>query len=142
MASLRELITARATVCLVGVTPAGSNVFRSREAAITRGMTPAIVVMPVDESMRRMGSYTDAHELKLAIEVFTRGDPWDQLADATAEIVHRVLVADPVIQSYQADVRRTTTDYESQEADRTAGVLTCLYTITYLAKAADVAANP
>ena len=142
MSTLRELITARASACLVGVTPAGANVFRSREAAITRALTPAIVVMPVAETNRRMGSFTDVHELTLAIDVFTRGDPWDQLADATAEVVHRVLVADPVIQSYSADVRRTDTDYESQEADRTAGVLTCIYTITYLAKAADVAVNP
>lgn len=142
MSTVRELITARTAACLVGVTPAGANVFRSREASITRALTPAIVVMPVDETVRRMGSFTDAHELTLAVEIFTRGDPWDSLADATAEVVHRVLVADPTIQSYQADVRRTQTNYESQEADRTAGVLTCLYAITYLAKAADVAANP
>jgi len=142
MSTVRELITARAVACLLNVTPAAANVYRSRETAITRGMTPAIVVMPVDETCRRLGSYTDAHELTLAIEIFTRGDPWDQLADATAEVAHRTLVADPTIQGYQADVRRTSTNYESQEADRTAGVLTCLYAITYLAKSADVAANP
>lgn len=142
MASLRELITARAAACLVGVTAAGNNVFRSREAAISRDITPAIVVMPVNEDVRRMGTFTDVHELTLAIEVFTRGDPWDSLADTTAEVLHKVLVADPVILSYQADIRRVSTDYESQEADRTAGVLSAIYQITYLAKAADVAANP
>ena len=31
-----------------GATPAGNNVFRSREISITRAMTPAIVVMPED----------------------------------------------------------------------------------------------
>ena len=142
MATVRELITARTAACLVGATPAGANVFRSRETAITRALTPAIVIMPVDEDVRRMGSFTDVHVLTLAIEIFTRGDPWDSIADATAEAAHRVLVNDPVILSYQADVRKIATAYESQEADRTAGVLTSTYAITYLAKASDVAAGP
>lgn len=137
MSTLRELIVARAEACLVGTTPAGANVFRSREVSITRDLTPAIVVMAGDESCRRLGSFTDVHELPLNVEIFTRGDPWDLLADPVAEVVHRVLVTDPVIQGYGADVRLTSKTPESQEADRTAGVLTCLYTITYLAKAAD-----
>lgn len=142
MTTLREQITARVAAALTGATPAGANVFRSRESSITKGMTPAIVVMPDSEQDVRMGSYTDRHQLTLSIEVFTRGDPWDSQADATAEAMHKVLVADPTIAAFAVDVRKISTDYESQEADRTAGTLSARYVITYLSKAADLAAQP
>jgi hypothetical protein len=142
MATLRELITARVVAVLTGATPAGANVFRSREASITRAQTPAIVVMPDNEQDIRMGSYTDRHELTLAIEIFTRGDPWDQAADATADAAHKVMVTDATIAALAVDVRKVSTDYESQEADRTAGTLSARYVITYLSKAADLSAQP
>lgn len=142
MTTLREQITARVATVLGNATPAGANVFRSREASITRGMTPAIVVMPDNERDTRMGGGTDRHELTLALEIFTRGDPWDTLADATAEAAHKVMTTDATIAALALDVRKVSTDYESQEADRTAGTLSARYLITYLSRSSDLAAQP
>ena len=142
MTTLREQITARVTAVLTNATPAGANVFRSRENSITRAMVPAITVMPDNEQDTRAGSFTDKHELTLAIEIFTRGDPWDQQADATAEAAHKVLVSDPTIAALAVDVRKLSTDYESQEADRTAGTLSARYLITYFSKSSDLSAQP
>ena len=142
MTTLREQITARVTSVLVGATPAGANVYRSRETSITRNLTPAIVVMPDSEQDERMGGFADKHQYTLAIEVFTRGDPWDTAADATAEALHKVMVADPQIRAFALDVRKISTEYESQEADRTAGTLTARYVITYITRSDDLAAQP
>ena len=142
MSSVVELVTARAAALLVGATAAGSNVFRAREDAISRDVTPAIVVAVEAGPVRRMGNFTDVHEARLALKIFCRGDPWDATANGIDAAAHKALVGDATLLGYGGDLRRTDTLYESQEADRTSGVLTALYTLTYLAKAADVAANP
>lgn len=142
MATLREQILARALVVLTGTTPAGASVFRSRESSITRDMVPAIVLMPDGEQDQRMGGDTDRHEFTINVAIFTRGDPWDQMADGVAETVHRLLLGDPVLKAMSTEVRKTSTDYESEEADRTAGTLSARYRITYLSKAGDIAAVP
>ncbi|MEY8688327.1 MAG: hypothetical protein AB9M53_00425 [Leptothrix sp. (in: b-proteobacteria)] len=142
MATLREQILARALVALTGTTPAGANVFRSREASITRAMTPAIVLMPQGEQDDRYGQSTDHHQFTIEVAIFSRGDPWDQIADGVAEAVHRVLIADAGLQALATDVRKVSTSYESEEADRTAGTLGSVYRITYLSKSSDIAAAP
>lgn len=142
MATLREQILARALVALTGATSAGANVFRSRENSITRAITPAIVLMPDGEQDQRLGNFTDLHQFTINVAIFTRGDPWDQLADGIAEVAHRVLVNDAPLLALATDVRKVSTDYESEEADRTAGTLSARYRITYLSKAADIAAAP
>lgn len=142
MTTLREQITARVVTVLTGATPAGANVFRSRETSITRDLTPAITVMPEGEVDSRMGAQTDRHEFTLGLEIFVRGDPWDAIADPTAEAAHRVMTTDPQIKALAVDVRKVGTEYQSQEADRTAGVLSARYVITYLSRADDLAAQP
>ena len=142
MTTLREQITAQTVVALTGATPAGNNVFRSREISITRDMVPAIVVMPETLQTSRMGQGTDRHELVLVLEVFVRGDPWDSIADATAEVAHRVMMKDPTIRVYALDARRVSAEYEAQEADRTAGTLSARYAITFLTRSDDLAVQP
>jgi hypothetical protein len=142
VASLREQITTQVVQALQGVTPAGANVFRSREVSITRDMTPAIVVMPESVQTRRAGQTTDRHELILSVETFVRGDPWDSIAEATAEVAHRVLMKDPVLRGYIADIRRISADYQAQEADRTAGTLLARYAIVFMTRSDDLAIQP
>lgn len=142
MATLREQITARMVAALNGATSAGNSVYRSREASISRGMTPAIVCMPDGEQDQRLGQVVDRHEYVVKVAIFTRGDPWDQIADQIAEVAHRALLADAQLQALSTDIRKISTDYESEEADRTAGTLSARYRITYLSKASDIAAAP
>lgn len=142
MATRREQITARFTAALVGTTDAGQSVFRSREAVIRKQACPAIVCMPDNEQSQRAGDHTDRHQYTLAMNVFARGDPWDQLADRIAEQAHRVLLSDADLAALATDIRLVSTDYESEEADRTAGTLVARYLITYLARARDIALPP
>lgn len=142
MATLREQITARMVAALTGSTAAGANVYRSRETSIARGMTPAITCMPDGEQDERMGQTTDKHAYTVNVAIFVRGDPWDQIADGIAEVAHRVLMGDAQLKALSTDVRKVSTDYESEEADRTAGTLSARYRITYLSRADDIAAAP
>lgn len=142
MATLREQILARALVALTGTTSAGGHVYRSRENSISRDLTPAIVLMPDGESDQRVGSFADRHEFTINVAIFTRGDPWDQIADGIAEVAHRILVNDAGLLALATDVRKVSTDYESEEADRTAGTLSARYTVTYLSRSADIALLP
>ena len=142
MATLREQILARALVALTGTTSAGAHVYRSRENSISRDLTPAIVLMPDGESDQRVGAFADRHEFTINVAIFTRGDPWDQIADGIAEAAHRILVNDSGLLALATDVRKISTDYESEEADRTAGTLSARYIVTYLSRSADIALLP
>ena len=66
----------------------------------------------------------------------------DAIADQVAEVAHRVMMKDQTIRIYALDVRRLGAEYEAQEADRTAGVLSARYQITYLTRPDDLASQP
>lgn len=142
MPSLRAQIMAQAVVALTGATDAGAHVYRSREVSIARELTPAIVVMPDGEQSQRMGDGVDRHEFLVVLAIFTRVDPWDAVADVVAEQAHRVVMADPTLLAMAIDIRKVSTDYEAEEADRTAGTLSARYRFTYLSRAGDIAAAP
>lgn len=138
MDSIRERVMARMVAALLGNTSAGANVTRSREISITRAQAPAIVVMPGSNSLQRMATQVDRNHFTVKVEIFTRGDPWDSLAAAVDTAVHKLLMGDAALAALLADLRRTNEDFESMEADRTAGTLTLTYVATWLASAADI----
>ena len=142
MASLREQILARVAAALTSAAPGGATIFRSREASITKAQTPAITVLFAGETDTRMSAYVDKHLLRATLAIFVRGDPWDTLADGVAEPMHRVVMADAPLQALVLDIRKVESTPESEEADRTAGTLSCHYEITYLTRAGDIAAAP
>jgi len=142
MSSIREQILERVFTLLAGATPAGGNVFRSREVSITRAVTPSIVLMPQTDPVERMGQFTDHHRLEFSLEIFVRGDPWDQLADPVWVAAHALLMSDAILGTLVADIRHLGCEFEGQEADRTAGTLTASYQAIYLTNAADVSVGP
>ena len=142
MSSLREQILARIATALAAATPGGAQVFRSREVAITKGISPVIVVLMGGETDSRMSASTDKHQLRAVLAIFVRGDPWDQLADAVATPMHQAVMNDAGLQALVLDVRKVSSEPESEEADRTAGTLSVTYEITYLTRAGDIAAAP
>ncbi len=142
MPSIGEQILARACAALLNATPAGANVFRSREIGLTRAQAPAIVLRPKDEPSSRMGQFTDQGGLELDAEIFARGDPWDQLADAVYVPMHQVLTTDAQLLALCSDVRRIHRSFEGQEADLTAGTLTVSYRFIFLTSATDVSVGP
>lgn len=140
-ASQREQILAHMAALLVGATPAGNNVFRSREVSITRAIAPAITVMPAANSLERMATELDRNQFEAAVEVFVRGDPWDSLADPINVAAHAALMADAPLRQLVTDIRRIAEDFESIEADKTAGTLTLRYRITFTTRANDISAT-
>ncbi len=142
MPSIGEQLLARALVALTGATPAGANVFRTREIGLTRAEAPAIVIVPKDEPSARMGQFTDKSELEVEFQIFSRGDPWDSLADAVYVPLHAVVMTDAALRALCSDVRRLQRGFEGQEADRTAGTLTVTYRFTFLTAATDVSVGP
>lgn len=137
--SVREQILARLMGVLLNATDAGANVFRSREVSITREMTPALVIMPDAEDDDVFSASIDRHHFIVSLEVFTRGDPWDQLADPVATQSHRLLMTDAVLATLTTRLRKISSKWEGEEADKTAGVLTMKYSIDYFTKATDIA---
>jgi hypothetical protein len=136
--SIREQILDRLRVALIGNTPAGANVFRSREVSITKAQTPAVVIMPQNNPLNRVATMADRNQLEVAIEIFTRGDAWDSLADPVDVATQAVIMNDQTIASLASQVRRIGENFASQEADRTAGTLTVLYQFIYLTHPADI----
>ena len=140
--SVREQILARMAAALAAAAPGGAVVFRARETSITRAQTPSITVLLAGESDQPFSNDTDHHLLRVNLAVFVRGDPWDQLADAVATPMHTVVMADAPLQALISRIRKTASEPEAEEADRTAGVLSCIYEITYLTRASDISAAP
>lgn len=144
MASLREQMLARVAAVLAAAnTPAGANVFRSREVAITRTVSPAICVLYRGaDDVQRTGIGADRHRVEFDVAIFVRGDPWDSLADAVDEPAHKALLADPQLKAMGIEIFRRGDDAEAEEADRTAGCLSVHYSATFYTRAGDIAAAP
>ncbi|MDD5247819.1 MAG: hypothetical protein PHY45_02470 [Rhodocyclaceae bacterium] len=133
MASVVEQIVARvASILGTGLTCA---VERSREAALSRGELPCVVVMPSEEDSESVDARDDKSTFILALEIHVRGTPWDQVADPIALSAHALIVKDAVIASLVARVRRHSTKWEGHDADATAGVMTRHYRFIYLTPA-------
>ena len=85
-----------------------------------------------------MSSGVDENTLIVALEIFTRGDPPDQLADPVAVAAHRLLSADPQLACLITSIRRKERNWEGQEADDTAGFVMMRYEVRYLTAANDM----
>ena len=142
MASIREQILSTIKTVLTNAAPGNASVFRSRETSITRAVSPALVIMPGDNSLSRMATGMDKNQLDVDIEIFTRGDPWDALADPIDTAAHATLMSSPALLALVADIRRISEAFEGQEANRTAGTLTVRYRLTYLTRATDITLAP
>lgn len=134
MSSLREQVLTAVCAVLTSAAPGGASVFRSRETSITRDKTPAIVISPGANERTRQSDTLDKNSFIFKAEIFVRGDPWDQLADAVDVPMHAALMTDTGL-SGMCVLRRTLEDFESVEADKTAGTLTATYRATFISSA-------
>lgn len=114
------------------------RVFRSRELAIVRNETPCIVVLLAEEASTVFGKHVDDNRLTVDIEITTRGDPYDKIADPIAVDAHRLLRTDAVLAGIVTEVRRKERTWAAQEADATAGCVTMKYELRYLSDANDM----
>lgn len=134
-ASIRNQITARVYAVLAASPPSGATIFRSREIALARAVTPAIIVYPMAEETEAFGDLFDQSGFTLAVEIVIRGEVWDDLADPLAVGAHALIMNDATLLGLCARIRRTGATWEGKEADATAGVLAQTYRFTYASPA-------
>jgi hypothetical protein len=131
MSSKREQILSALVTLLIGSTSAGSNVFRSRAASVTRDETPAIIVRPEEDVPEKQFAGVTIDLLTVAVDVYTRGDVPDQLADPVIAAAHTLIMADPTIGGLAAQIIKGPSKWEDADADQTAGKATFLYHVKY-----------
>ncbi|WP_223542369.1 hypothetical protein [Pseudomonas sp. BF-RE-26] len=147
MSSIQERIVEKAKALILAAgTLAGDRVFRSRTEAITRDMSPAIVIRPNLETTERESHSVDRNQFELSVEILARenpttGEAWDQVADLVKVAVHAVLLAEDAFE--EADrVQRFYIDWIEEDGDNTAGNCMVRYRFTYLCNTGDLTSGP
>ena len=138
MSSIAEQILTAAVAALTNKTPAGDRVYRSRSLALARDEAPAIVVRPANEDSNVFSAGVDDNVLTMLVEVYVRGDPFDQIADPIVTAAHAFLHRDPGLRSLVTQIRKKEKTWDGQEADDTAGFVTTKYELRYLTAANDL----
>jgi hypothetical protein len=130
------ILSAIATLLAAG--SIGASVERSREVAFEREDLPAVVVKPKDEAATPLANGLTRCELTVEIQIHTRGDVPDQLADPIAAAIHAVLTADLTLGGTCTRLFYTARAWEFSDSDGTGGQLTLHYVIHYLTPAGDI----
>lgn len=116
----------------------GTHVERSREVALEREDLPALIIKPKDESSELLANGLSRNELVIELQIHTRGEIADQLADPVAAAAHVALTSDPTLGGKCTRVHYESRSWEFADSDRTGGQLTMHYRITYLTPAGDI----
>lgn len=147
MPSIQERIVEKAKALILAAgTLAGDRVYRSRTEALSREMTPAIVLRPDLETTERESFSVDRNQFELSVEILARedtgtGETWDQIADLVKVAVHAVLLAEDAF--VEADrVQRFYIDWIEEDGDNTAGNCMVRYRFTYLCNTGDLTSGP
>ncbi len=138
MNSIADRIIDAMVAALGDVAGVDGRVFRSRELAFVRGETPCIVVLLGGEATVALSDDVDDNRLTVDVEITTRGDPFDQLADPVVVDTHRLICSDPGVLAIVTAVRRKDRTWVAEEADATAGCVTLKYELRYLSAANDL----
>lgn len=126
--SKRETILQALVALLAGV-PGSTGVYRSREDAMSREESPAIVVRPESERpVENAIGQIDA-TLTVAVEVYARGEAPDTVADPIAEVVFARVMGSPTLGGLAVDITEGPTDFEAEGADVTAGITTMRFDV-------------
>lgn len=142
MTTIRDRILMAVADALVGASIAGvSVVTRSREIAIRRDDGNALVVRPKSDDVTRKSTQVDEHRFMFEVQVYSRGDPWDAVAEPILALAHAALFANAPLLALVSDLRSSSTSFESQDGDETLGVLTADFACIYLSHFADPAAQ-
>ena len=144
-ASITERILAAAYTALYNnLTGVGTRVYRTRDEAFAKNETPAISIEPDAEDTAVFGTDIDRNELTIRIDIIIRDDsaPAEQIADPIRVQVHSLLMASTAIGALVARIRRSSTRWDSDEADRELMVVSQTYRLVYLARANDISKQP
>jgi len=138
MPSKAEQILARITaVLLAGATPAGTNVFRDREDALSTDEPRCYLIEPLDEDTKPLGGGAqvfagrDDDTLRFAITSCIRGANWQTQADEQRVTAHQLLAKDPQLRLLINALRRERCEWKAANADQPFGYAAQIYSARY-----------
>jgi len=139
MASKAERAAARIQALLAGaVTPPWSAAYRDREDALTRDEPHAVLIECVDEDTQALGggspfphAQRDRDDLRVAVTQCVRSANWQSVADAGRCAAHALIVNDPELRSFVAEIARDRCEWRPASTDVPFGYCSQIYRITY-----------
>jgi hypothetical protein len=125
------IINRMATV-LTGTLPNAIVVNTDRVGSYDRDEMPYVLVTPESEETQRHDSVYDMTTLIVDVEIGVRASSWKSAADAYADAINVLLMADATLKTLMVRLRRHGKKWDANEADMTAGTLTLSYDVMYL----------
>lgn len=142
MSTRREQLMQAVKARLMGATVAGDHVFRARAIPLERALSPAIVIRwQGDARVEKISADIESRDLSVLVEVLTRGDEPDSLADPLVVSAHAAMFSDPTFGGLCAKVIPGDVEFDEDEADQSAGITTAHFTLRYLARSSDPTAR-
>lgn len=139
MASVFEIILARAATVLLSTTSAGTRVYRARDDAFGVEELPAINVRRADTSADVIGNSGERHVLAFSVAIHAAGAAWETAADAVHMQAHTVLLADSTLGRLGRGLRCTGTATQDDSADQPMGRLVATYQMQIFVRPGDLA---
>lgn len=135
----REQIMQAIVAVLAGTTGVSTRIYRSRPEALALADAPALEVNWLSDDPTLVGyAFTD-WALIVNVDVLTRGDGPDTLADPIIESLHAKLMADVSLGGLAQGIYPAgPVTPQIEEADKTQAVITCPYRIQYRTPLADL----
>lgn len=131
MSTIREQILQEIEELIDSVPDVAGGAHRSREDALAREESPAIVIRWTGDRPRTsVHAYTDS-ELDIEVDVYRRGSVPDQLADPIVAGVHAALMADPTLGGLLIDLTDGETQLDLDGGDSDAAWITMRFTAWY-----------
>lgn len=138
----RETIIQAFIAALAGTSGVGSRIFRSRAEPLSRAEAPALeVTWPDGDDPSLVGYASIDWTLVINVDVLTRGDEPDALADPIIESMHAKIMSDaPLAALVMGIYPAGTVTPQIEEADKTQAMITCPYRIQYRTSLASLTA--
>lgn len=131
MTSIREGILTYVASALAATSGVSGRVYRSREEAVSRGESPALLIKQGESK----GDYSNYDFIDWAtlfsVGVITRGATPDQLADPIINSIYAILMADRTLGGRVFDIIPQGIVPHVIEGDKPAGVTEVVFKVTY-----------
>lgn len=139
MTTKRETIM-QAIATRLAATAGVTGVHRSREEALQRNESPAVVIAWENEQPNEQQHLSVDKRLSVLVQVYARGLIPDQIADPVMQSAYALLFADPSLGGLVVDTSDEGTELELDEADQTACWMKLRALVWYRHSRADLSA--
>jgi len=114
------------------------NIFRSRTKAISKSVTPAVIIEPErDTPDIRMVPKID-WTLTIKVTMVGRGGEPDQLIYPVLEKIHEKIMDDQTLGGYAMDVQSNGVEFDFLDGDGSIGIAVARYNVLYRTSQSDL----